>query len=157
MPSPLTAPRKGSRRYPKHPLPGVGALIFKQREGRGAILIVQRGGSPLKGYWSLPGGLVETGESLEEAVRREVLEETGLRVRPTRMFGLFERIMRDAKGKAEYHYLLADYVCKVEGGRLQAGDDTANVEWVRRADLKKYQMTEGTLDVIEKAYDAAQR
>jgi 8-oxo-dGTP diphosphatase len=130
----------------------VGALIFRGRGRRGPILLVERGGNPLKGYWSLPGGLVETGESLDEAVRREVLEETGLRVKPVSMFGVFERVMRDAKGRAEYHYLLLDYVCTVTGGTLRAGDDVARVEWVARGRLGDYKMTEGTREVIERAY-----
>ena len=111
----------------------------------------------MKGYWSLPGGLLEVGETLEEGVVREVLEETGLRVKPVEFFGLFQRIMRDAKGRTEYHYLLADYVCKVVGGTLQAGDDVSQVEWVPRARLKDYTMTEGTLSVIEEAYTRALR
>src|SRR5258708_3416272 len=98
------------RRYPKHPLLGVGALIFTKTGRRGPILLVERGGQPLKGYWSLPGGLVETGETLVEAVRREILEETGLKVEPAKLFEVFERIMRDPQGRAEYHYVLADYV-----------------------------------------------
>ena len=130
----------------------MGALIFRGRGRRGPILLVERGGNPLKGYWSLPGGLVEVGESLDEAVRREVLEETGLRVRPVSMFGVFERVMRDAKGRAEYHYLLLDYVCTVTGGTLRAGDDVARVEWVSRGRLGDYKMTEGTREVIERAY-----
>jgi len=138
-------------------LPGVGALIFRGRGTRGPILLVERGGHPLKGYWSLPGGLVETGESLDEAVRREILEETGLRVKPVEMFGVFERVMRDARGRAEYHYLLMDYVCKVTGGRLQAGDDVARAEWVAREKLGDYHMTEGTREVIERAYSDAKR
>jgi ADP-ribose pyrophosphatase YjhB (NUDIX family) len=138
-------------------LPGVGALIFRGRGIRGSILLVERGGHPLKCYWSLPGGLVETGESLDEAVRREILEETGLRVKPVEMFGVFERVMRDARGRAEYHYLLLDYVCKIIGGKLKAGDDVARVEWVRRARLGDYQMTEGTREVIERAYSGASR
>jgi ADP-ribose pyrophosphatase YjhB (NUDIX family) len=133
-------------------LPGVGALIFRGRGRRGAILLVERGGHPLKGYWSIPGGLVETGESLDEAVRREVLEETGLRVKPVEMFGIFERVMNDARGRAEYHYLLMDYICTVTGGKLRAGDDVARVEWVTRGRLGKYRMTEGTREVIERAY-----
>ncbi len=140
------------RRYPKHPLLGVGALIFKASGRRGPILLVERGGNPLKGFWSLPGGLVETGETLEEAVRREILEETGLRVQPVGGLEIFERIMRDAQGKAEYHYVLADYVCKVVGGSLRAGDDVSRVEWVRRSELMNYRITEGTREVIEKAY-----
>jgi 8-oxo-dGTP diphosphatase len=135
----------------------VGALIFRGRGKSGAILLVERGGHPLKGYWSLPGGLVETGESLDQAVRREILEETGLRVKPVEMFGIFERVMRDARGRAEYHYLLLDYVCKVIGGKLKAGDDVARVEWVRRQRLGDYQMTEGTREVIERAYSDGSR
>jgi ADP-ribose pyrophosphatase YjhB (NUDIX family) len=135
----------------------VGALIFRGRGRRGSILLVERGGAPLKGYWSLPGGLVETGETLDDAVRREVFEETGLRVQPVEMLGIFERIMRDAKGRAEYHYVLADYICKVVGGTLRAGDDVARVEWVARARLGNFRMTEGTQDVIEGAYSGARR
>ncbi len=140
------------RRYPKHPLVGVGALIFTRSGRRGPILLVERAGEPLKGYWSLPGGLVETGELLEDAVRREILEETGLEVATVRRFDIFERIMRDQHGQAEYHYLLVDYVCKVVGGKLRAADDVSRVEWVRRSDLHQYQITEGTREVIERAY-----
>src|SRR5262249_35100333 len=140
-----------------HPLPGVGALIFRGRGRSGPILIVQRGGKPLKGFWSLPGGLVETGETLKEAVCREVFEETGLRVKPVEFFGIFERIMRDARGRVEYHYLLTDYVCKVVGGTLRAGDDVARVEWVARERLGDFEMTEGTREVVEKAYSDARR
>jgi 8-oxo-dGTP diphosphatase len=136
------------RRYPKHPLVGVGAILLR----RDRILMAERGKEPLKGWWSLPGGALETGESLAEAVRREVLEETGLEIRPLGVLEIFERIMRDAGGRAEYHYVLIDYVCRVTGGILRAGDDAARVEWVRRADLSKLQITEGTLGVIEKAF-----
>jgi 8-oxo-dGTP diphosphatase len=141
------------RRYPKHPLLGVGALIFTSSGRRGPILLVERGGHPLKGYWSLPGGLVETGEKLEDAVRREILEETGLRIEPVSRFEIFERIMLDASGRAEYHYVLADYICKVVGGTLRAGDDVSRAEWVRRAELGNYRITEGTREVIEKVYE----
>lgn len=139
---------KEERRYPKHPLLGVGALIFQ----RDCILMVERGGEPLKGWWSIPGGLVETGELLEDAIRREVREETGLEIRPAGMLQIFERIMRDAQDAAEYHYVLVDYICRVRGGTLRAGDDVSRAEWVRRPDLKKLQITEGTLVVIEKGF-----
>lgn len=138
-------------------MPGVGALIFRKRGNTGPILLVERAGHPLKGYWSLPGGLVETGESLDAAIRREVLEETGLRVKPLEMFDVFERVMKDARGRIEYHYLLVDYVCKVTGGKLAAADDVARVEWVPRERLGDYKLTEGTREVIERAYSGASR
>ena len=137
-----------TRRYPKHPLPGVGALILR----RNSILLVQRARTPLKGYWSLPGGLIEPGEKIEDALKREVLEETGLIIRPAKMFEIFERIMFDPQGRAEYHYILHDYLCRVVGGKLQAGDDAARVAWVTRTKLKDLQLTEGTLEVIERAF-----
>ena len=140
------------RRYPEHPLVGVGALIFTRSGRRGPILLVERGGQPLKGYWSLPGGLLETGERLEDAVRREIFEETGLRIEPVRRFDIFERIMNDQAGKTEYHYILVDYVCRVIGGKLHAGDDVSRALWVRRKELGEYLMTEGTREVIERAY-----
>ncbi len=145
------------RRYPKHPLLGIGALIFLDEAPKGAILMVERAGNPLKGYWSLPGGLVETGETLETAVKREVLEETGLRVEPLKMVELFERIMPDAQGRAEYHFVLLDYVCKVVGGKLQAGDDVSRAEWVERKNLPSLRITQGTLDVIERVYRARRK
>jgi len=136
------------RRYPRHPLLGVGALIFDGDR----ILMAQRGKPPLKGLWSLPGGLVETGETLDAAVRREVREETGLEIRPMSVLEIFERIMRDASGAPEYHYVLIDYICRVTGGVLCAGDDACGAAWVRRRDLKKLEITEGTLAVIEKGF-----
>jgi 8-oxo-dGTP diphosphatase len=145
------------RRYPKHPLLGVGALIFFKEEPKGPILMVERGGNPLKGYWSLPGGLVETGETLETAVKREILEETGLRVEPLKMVELFQRIMPDAQGRAEYHYVLVDYICRVVGGTLQPGDDVSRAEWVERKHLPSLRITQGTLDVIERVYRARRK
>jgi ADP-ribose pyrophosphatase YjhB (NUDIX family) len=140
---------EADRRYPKRPLVGVGALIFR----RDRILMAQRGKEPLKGWWSLPGGALELGESLDAAVRREVLEETGLEVEPVKLFEVFERIIRDDSGAPEYHYILIDYVCRVSGGKLFPGDDVCAVDWVRRRDLGALQITEGTLAVIEKAFE----
>ena len=135
---------------------GVGALIFR----RSRILLVERGREPLKGYWSLPGGLVETGERLQAAIVREVFEETALRVKPASMFKIFERIIPEvsggpsASGRVEYHYVLIDFVCTVVGGELRAGDDVSRAEWVERYKLREYKLTEGTLEVIERAFRA---
>lgn len=142
-----------SRRYPTRPFLGVGALIF---EG-GRILIVERGKEPLKGYWSLPGGIVEAGEKLEESVRREVLEETGLEIETLSIFEIFERIIPDDRGKPEYHYVLIDYLCRVLGGSLQAASDVSRVAWVVEQELRSYRLTEGTLAVIERAFAKFQR
>jgi len=125
----------------------VGALIID----RDRILLVQRGKQPLKGWWSVPGGAVETGEHLTEALRREVLEETGLAAEPLSVVEIFERILRDKEGKAEYHYVLIDYLCKAKG-EPKPGDDAAAVEWVKRKDLGGRKVTEGTLQVIELAF-----
>ena len=121
------------------------------------MLLVERGKSPLKGYWSLPGGALETGERLEDGVRREVLEETGLLVKPLRVVTIFERIMRDDRGVPEYHYVLVDYLCRVTGGTLEAASDVKRVEWVRRGELSDYKITEGTLPVIEQAFREGER
>lgn len=117
-----------------------------------SILLVERAGEPLKGYWSLPGGLLETGELLEDAVKREVLEETGLRIEIRSRFDIFERIMRDAGGKAEYHYVLVDYICEAIGGKMRPASDVSRVDWVPHSELRNYKVTSGTLEAIERAY-----
>lgn len=113
---------------------------------------MERGREPFKGWWSLPGGVVETGERLEEAVRREVREETGLEIEIVRLIEIFERIMRDENGSPEYHYVLMDYLCRPAGGILCAADDASGVAWVGANDLAKLKITEGTPAVIAKAF-----
>jgi 8-oxo-dGTP diphosphatase len=120
-------------------------------------LLVERGKEPLKGYWSIPGGIVETGEKLEEGIRREVLEETCLDVEPYAMFEIFERIMPDREGKPEYHYVLIDYLCRRLGGQPEAASDVSRVAWVSASELGGYRLTEGTLGVIERAFAKLQR
>ncbi len=139
---------RDDRRYPQRPVLGVGAIIFQKDR----LLLVERGREPLKGWWSLPGGVVETGELLNAAVTREVREETGLEVQPVDVFEIFERIMPDEEGRAEYHFVLVDYVCRVTGGALRPGDDVKSVAWATRNELPSYRITEGTLEVIELAF-----
>jgi len=149
----MTAPCEVSRRYPTRPFLGVGALIFRDRD----LLLVERAKEPLKGYWSLPGGILETGEKLKEGVEREVREETGLEVEAESMFEIFERIMPDAEGRPEYHYVLIDYICRPVGGQLQAASDVSRVAWVPQQDLPAIRLTEGTLAVVERAFAKLQR
>lgn len=138
-----------SRRYPDRPIAGVGAIVI---EGD-CVLLIERGREPHLGWWSLPGGAVELGERLEDAVRREVREETGLTVDIGGVVEIFERIARDTEARVEYHYVLIDYACRVIGGTLCAGDDASRAEWFPRGQLKDLRITEGTLPVIEKAFD----
>jgi ADP-ribose pyrophosphatase YjhB (NUDIX family) len=136
------------RRYPSRPILGVGAIVLD----RDRVLLVERGKPPLEGYWSLPGGVLEVGERLEDGIRREVLEETGLEIRPRGVVEIFERIMLDDAGTPEYHYVLVDYLCRAIGGRLCAASDCARAEWVPRRRLNEFKITTGTPSVIEKAF-----
>lgn len=137
-----------SRRYPERPLVGVGGIVVEA----GRVLLVKRSHEPLAGRWSLPGGLVEIGETLAEAVRREVREETGLDVRVGVLVEVVERVLRDAGGRVEYHYVLADFLCRPTGGALAAADDAAEVAWATREELDgRYAVPPPTTRVIEKA------
>ena len=131
----------------------MGALIFHDDR----ILLIERGKDPHKGFWSLPGGAVEVGEALEDAVRREVREETALEIEIVAVIEIFERIIRDGDGRTEYHYVLIDYLCRAANADARAGTDAAGVAWVARDELGKFRITEGSVAVIEKAFDAALR
>jgi ADP-ribose pyrophosphatase YjhB (NUDIX family) len=120
------------REFPEAPLIGVGAVIVNE----GRVLLVQRGREPLKGHWSLPGGLVEVGESLQTAVIREVEEETGLLVEPIELIELLDRIHREGE-RIRYHYVIADYLCRMTGGALKAASDADAVRWVERAEWNR--------------------
>ena len=133
-----------SRHYPVRPVLGVGALIFEGDR----ILLVERGNPPLAGYWSLPGGGVESGERLEDAIAREVLEETGLHVTADSLATVFERIMPDDSSRCEYHYVLVDFYCTIKGGELRPGDDSRDVRWFDMTALDTLLLTAGTREVV---------
>ena len=121
------------REFPLAPLVGVGAVVVDE----GRVLLVRRGREPLKGQWSLPGGLLELGESLTDGVSREVLEETGLIVEPIELIELLDRIHHQEE-RVRYHFVIADYLCRVKGGTLQAGSDADDVRWAERAEWNSH-------------------
>jgi 8-oxo-dGTP diphosphatase len=139
------------REYPEAPIIGVGAVVIDE----GKVLLVRRGQEPLKGEWSLPGGALELGETLEQGVVREVLEETGLIVVPAGIVEVLDRITQDdLSGRVRYHYVLVDFLCRVAGGTLRGGSDAEEVRWVDREELQGevYRLAPLTVQVIEKAF-----
>jgi len=120
-----------TREYPDRPVVGVGAVIFN----KGRVLLIQRGHAPMQGEWSLPGGALEVGETLEEGIKREVLEETGLVVEPIAMIEAFDRIVRDEAKRVQFHYVLVDYLCCVTGGSPACASDAAGLRWAARNEL----------------------
>ncbi len=137
------------REYPSAPLVGVGALIH--RPAAGQVLLVQRGREPNKGLWSLPGGLVNLGETLTEAVKREVQEETGLIVAVGSLLASFEPILRDEAGRIRYHYVVLDFWAYEQDGELNAADDAAGVGWFTLADMETLPMLPDTRRIIQLA------
>jgi 8-oxo-dGTP diphosphatase len=142
------------REFPLAPLLGVGAVVLDQ----GRVLLVRRGREPLKGQWSLPGGLLELGESLKAGVVREVLEETGLVVEPVELIELLDRIHHH-EARVRYHYVIADYLCRVTGGTLAAASDADDVRWAERAEWNSHsalKLDPITVRIIELGWQLAQ-
>jgi 8-oxo-dGTP diphosphatase len=139
------------REYPETPLVGVGAIIIAD----GRVVLVKRGHPPLEGKWSIPGGVLEIGETLRKAAVREVLEETGLAVEPGELLGVFERVIPDEQGRMRYHYVLIDFLCRLVSGELVAGDDASEVGWFRKAELAGMGLARETEDVILKGFEKA--
>ena len=146
-----------TREFPEAPIVGVGAVIIEQNR----VLLVQRGREPLKGKWSLPGGMLELGESLAEGVVREVREETGLIVEVLELVELLDRVHRESIPDGErvrYHYVIADYLCRVVGGTLQASSDADAVRWIERAEWNSHSalaLDPITIRVIEAGWQRA--
>jgi 8-oxo-dGTP diphosphatase len=135
------------RKYPDRPIVGVGAVIIDGDR----VLLVKRAHEPLKGEWSLPGGAVEVGESLEAALVREVREETCLDVTVGPVVEVLDRIGRDASDRVEYHFVIVDYLCRVAGGTATCGSDAEEVQWAALDDLARLRLTPSVVAVIEKA------
>jgi len=140
------------REYPKQPIVGVGGVVIQGDR----VLLIRRGREPLKGEWSIPGGMLELGECLEEGVCREVLEETGLKVRPLEALLVFDRIQKNGE-RVQYHYVIVDYVCRRTGGRLKPGSDVLDARWVERGELPDYRITPKASEVIADAFNIIEK
>jgi 8-oxo-dGTP diphosphatase len=136
------------REYPDVPLVGVGSIIIED----GRVLLVKRGHAPLLGEWSIPGGVLEVGETLREGAVREAKEETGLIVEPAELLGVFDRVIRDDQGRVRYHYVLIDFLCHQTGGTLAASGDAAEVRWFTPSELPGLKLAPDTEQVIRKGF-----
>jgi 8-oxo-dGTP diphosphatase len=151
------------REYPESPLVGVGAVVVDCREAdllpndcldkSRRVLLIRRGTPPLLGEWSLPGGVLECGETLREAVVREAREETGLVVEPGEMLGIYERVIRDDDKRVRYHFVLIDFLCRRLSGDLKAGSDAADVRWFTREELPALNLAYDANEVVRKGLD----
>ena len=141
------AERQDGRAYPAQPVVGVGAVVLDGDR----VLLVKRGHEPLKGEWSLPGGVVELGETLEAAIVREVREETGLEVDVGPIVDVLDRLLYDRDGRVQYHYVLVDFLCRPSGGAVRCASDAEAAEWAPLVRLESYGMAEQTVRVIQKA------
>jgi ADP-ribose pyrophosphatase YjhB (NUDIX family) len=136
------------REFPEIPLVGIGAIIIEDAR----VLLVKRAHPPLQAQWSIPGGVLEVGELIREAAIREAREETGLIVEPQDLLGVYDRVLRNAERRVQYHYVLIDFLCRRVGGELAAADDAAEVRWFTRDELPALEVAEDTLDVIRKGF-----
>ena len=135
------------RKYPDAPIVAVGAIVVRQ----GRVLMAQRGHPPGEGIWAFPGGVVELGETLAEAAEREIWEECGIRVRVVRPFGVVDRILRDAAGRVEYHYVIVDMLAEWVEGEPRAASDTSQVGWFSAEELGGLRLSPGVLEMAMRA------
>jgi 8-oxo-dGTP diphosphatase len=141
------------REYPVSPLVGVGAVIIED----GRVLLVKRGHPPLAGEWSIPGGVLELGETLREAALREAREETCLAVETADLLGVYDRVLRDDDGHTIYHFVLVDFLCGRVGGEAQAADDADEVRWFTPAEARGLPLAEDTAEVIRMGFEKSGR
>ena len=141
------------REYPDVPRVGVGAVVIDKDR----VLLVRRGGNPSPGKWSLPGGLVELGETTIEAVRRELMEECAVDIRVIDVCGVITRVIRDEADRVRYHYVLVDYLALVASDAICAGDDAAEAQWVELGRVRDLETTDGLMDMIERAVALLER
>lgn len=148
IPNEAALPRPNKREYPDRPIVGVGAVIIDQ----GRVVLVKRGSPPLQGEWSLPGGVVELGETLRVAAEREAVEETGLIVKAGEVLEVLDRIIPGKDAAPQYHYVLIDFLCAVRGGALRAGGDAADACWASEKELEKFKLEKPAIEVVRKGF-----
>ena len=136
------------REFPETPLVGVGAIIVEDSR----VVLIKRAHPPLQHRWSIPGGVLEVGELVRDAAIREAHEETGLTVDPGELLGVYDRVLRDANQRVQYHYVLIDFLCRRVAGDLVAASDAAEVRWFTREELPALKLAEDTLEVIGKGF-----
>jgi ADP-ribose pyrophosphatase YjhB (NUDIX family) len=139
------------REYPDRPIVGVGGVVVQN----GRVVLVRRAKAPRMGEWSIPGGMLELGETLRDGVAREIEEETGLRVKSEEVLDVFDSIVTDAEGKTQYHYVLVDYLCSVTGGELRAASDVSEARWATLEEALSLVKREITVGVIRKGLGTA--
>jgi 8-oxo-dGTP diphosphatase len=139
------------RDYPDRPIVGVGAVIVRDNRA----LLVRRATEPLKNEWSVPGGVLELGEKLRDGAAREALEETGLQVDVGEVLDVFDSIFPDAYGRAQYHYVLIDFLCHPLAGEAVAGSDVSEVKWVTEADLAALHLRHSIAEAVRKGLVAS--
>ena len=140
-----------NREYPERPIVGVGGVILLE----GKVVLIRRRFEPLAGRWSLPGGMLEVGETLEAGVSREMTEETGLEIEVGPVIEVFDRITYDKSQRVQFHFVLVDYLCWPSGGQLQAGSDVDRVVLAAPSDFQNYNLTEKVTEVIGRALKLA--
>lgn len=146
-----TGDESTGRSYPRRPIPAVGAVVVKGRE----VLLVMRGKEPGYGQWSIPGGAIHVGETMEHAVVRELREEVGILIDPVGLVKTLDRIVHDEEGMVLYHYILLDFLCLYRSGKPRAGSDAIEARWVKDADLGRYGLPRETEEVIRKGLEMA--
>jgi 8-oxo-dGTP diphosphatase len=139
------------REYPERPVVGVGGVVIQD----GRALLIRRGREPLAGQWSIPGGTLELGETINEGVCRELHEETGLEVRVLELIEVFERIFRDSSKRPQYHFVILDYLCEAVAGTPRPGGDVTDVAFVAPEELNRYSLTEAVTRVLGKGFAMA--